>query len=150
MDDFASKMNELLVDTVHSILKVEENMLSQFQSNLSISEMHLIEAIGKNKETGRTISDIANELSITSASVTVAINKLVKKGYVEKVRCNDDGRVVYAKLTRLGRRMDAAHRYFHEHMVRRISEGMTDIEKQALMRGVDKLNTFFKQKLEDK
>ena len=32
MDDFASKMNELLVDTFHSILKVEENMLSQFKA----------------------------------------------------------------------------------------------------------------------
>ena len=98
MDDFASKMNELLVDTFHSILKVEENMLSQFQSNLSISEMHLIEAIGKNKETGRTISDIANELSITSASVT-AINKLVKKGHVE--RC--------AVMTMAGWYMQSSH-----------------------------------------
>ncbi|NLB62111.1 MAG: MarR family transcriptional regulator [Clostridiales bacterium] len=147
MDAFASKMNDLLVDTFRSILKVEEQMLSKFQNNLSISEMHLIEAIGKNKESGRTISDIANELSITLASVTVAINKLVKKDYVEKVRCSDDGRVVYAKLTKLGRKMDAVHRYFHEQMINKLSTGLTDYEKEVLIKGIDKLNSFFKQNL---
>lgn len=46
---------------------------------MSISELHLVEAVGKCGGEGRTISGIAKELDITLPSVTVAINKLMKK-----------------------------------------------------------------------
>ena len=80
-------------------------------------------------------------------SVTVAINKLMKKGYVEKVRGEEDGRIVYVSLTRQGRRIDSAHRYFHESMVRSIIRDMTESEMQALYKGVMKLDTFLKEQL---
>ena len=34
-------------------------------------------------------------LKITLSSVTIAVNKLVKKGYVEKIRSEQDGRQVF-------------------------------------------------------
>ena len=77
----------------------------------------------------------------------VAINKLMKKGYVEKVRGEEDGRIVYVSLTRQGRRIDSAHRYFHESMVRSIIRDMTESEMQALYKGVMKLDTFLKEQL---
>ncbi len=126
MELFATKLNELLVDTYHKISKIEEQAIRQTgRTDLSISELHLLEAVGKDRQNGRTISDIAQNQGITLPSVTAAVNKLVKKGYVEKVRAQHDGRVVYVKLTRLGRKMDAGHRYFHENMVRNVSQEMT-------------------------
>ena len=95
----------------------------------------------------RTISELAEVLNITLPSVTVAINKLMKKGYVEKVRGEEDGRIVYVSLTRQGRRIDSAHRYFHESMVRSIIRDMTESEMQALYKGVMKLDTFLKEQL---
>lgn len=59
-------------------------------------------------------------------SVTVAINKLVKKGYVKKEKSNTDGRVVYVRLTDKGLRIDKIHQYFHVKMVKDISKEMTD------------------------
>lgn len=148
MDEFSSHLNELLVDTFRNILKVEEEMLRGSETlNLSISEMHLIESVGKFKDEGRTISSIAEDLGITLPSVTVAINKLRTKGYVEKLRGETDNRTVIVKLTKSGRRVDAVHRYFHENMVRNVTREMTDDEKQALVKGVIKLNTFFKGKI---
>ena len=148
MDAFATQLNKTLVDTYRSITKVEEQALKNTgKMDLSISEMHLIEAVGKDKACGRTISDIAQELGITLPSVTVAINKLVKKGYVEKVKGENDARTVYVKLTKSGSKMDAVHRYFHEQMVRKISEGFSDGEKETLLKGIQKLNDFFKKSL---
>ncbi len=145
MEPFAAQLNDLLVDTFRSILKVEEQMLKDHLSlNLSISEMHLIESVGKGGETGITISDIAEDLSISLPSVTVAINKLQAKGYVEKTRGAADSRMVYVKLTRNGRRVDALHGRFHETMVRNITNDMDEEEKAALTRGIVKLNAFFK------
>lgn len=145
---FEEQLNEVIVDTYRSILRVEENILKRSdQTDLSISEIHMLEAVGKGKDRRRTISELAEVLNITLPSVTVAINKLMKKGYVEKVRGEEDGRIVYVSLTRQGRRIDSAHRYFHESMVRSIIRDMTESEMQALYKGVMKLDTFLKEQL---
>ena len=85
MKPFEEQLNEVIVDTYRSILRVEENILKRSdQTDLSISEIHILEAVGKGKDRRRTISELAEVLNITLPSVTVAINKLMKKGYVEK------------------------------------------------------------------
>ena len=147
MDKFANELNELLVETFQSVLKVEEQMLKSASNiNLTISELHLLESVGKSDEKGKTISDIAEDLDITLPSVTIAINKLVKKGYVEKVRCENDGRVVYVTLTKLGHKVDSAHQYFHRQMVRQVTKELSEDEKLVMLKGITALNGFFKKK----
>jgi DNA-binding MarR family transcriptional regulator len=146
LDPFETELNEILVDTFRSILKVEEDTLKSTKIDLSISGLHLLEAVGKNGKQGRTISELAQELEITLPSVTVAINKLLKKGYVKKEKCGEDGRRVYVVLTRQGSKVDHAHRYFHRQMVRQVSAEFSDREKQVLARGISKLDAFFRKK----
>ena len=51
MDAFAIALNEVLVDTYHNILRVEEKALKKSgRIHLSIKEMHLIEAVGKGED----------------------------------------------------------------------------------------------------
>ncbi len=148
-DLFEKHLNEILVDTFHIILKVQEQAIQETgQSDLTISEMHLIEAVAK-REQGRTISSIAQELDITLPSVTVAINKLARKGYVEKVRGGSDARKVYVTLTAKGKEVDQLHQGYHEEMVRTIRQGLAQEEKQVLLEGIKKLNRFFRQKEEN-
>src|SRR5665648_137348 len=105
MDNFAKELNDLLVETFWTILKVEEQMLqSGSGGDLSLSELHVIGSVGKSGKAGRTISEIALDLDVALPSVTVQINKLQKKGYVEKHKNETDGRVVYAKLTKQGQK----------------------------------------------
>lgn len=148
MDLFSSQLNKVLVDTFNSILKVEEEILKHSDTlNLSINETHLIESVGKNNNPGKTISDIAQDLGITLPSVTIAINKLLKKGYVKKEKSDTDGRVVYVRLTENGLRVDKIHQYFHMKMVNEISNEMTEEEKKVLIQGMNKLNRFFQKKI---
>lgn len=148
MKPFEEQLNAVIVDTYRSILKVEETILKRSDKiDLSINEMHMLEAVGKDKDRRRTISELAEELNITLPSVTVAINKLMKKGYVEKVRGEEDGRIVYVSLTRMGKKIDSVHRYFHESMVRSIIRDMTEEEQQILYKGVMKLDQFLKDQL---
>jgi DNA-binding MarR family transcriptional regulator len=149
LDAFSQELNGLLTDAFWSVLKLEEKAASlTSQGDLSISELHLLEAASKDEEQGRSISALAADLEITLSSVTIAVNKLVKKGYVEKIRSEHDGRQVFVKLTKLGRKVNAGHQYFHENMVRNASEGMTEEEKEILVRSMGKLDQFFKRKLE--
>ena len=149
MDAFSQELNDLLSDAFWSVLKIEEQAASMAaQGDLSISERHMLEAVSKKEEQGRSISALAVDLKITLSSVTIAVNKLVKKGYVEKIRSEQDGRQVFVKLTKLGRKINAGHLYFHENMVRNVSEDLSEEEKEVLVRAMKNLNKFFKRKLE--
>lgn len=150
MKPLEEQLNDLIVDAYRSILKVEETILKRSDNiDLSINEMHMLEAVGKGKNKPKTISEIAEDLGITLPSVTVAINKLVKKGYVEKLRGEEDGRIVYVTLTKQGKKIDSVHRYFHESMVRSIISGMSEQEQQVLYQGILKLDLFLKKKINE-
>jgi DNA-binding MarR family transcriptional regulator len=146
-DHFSETLNDLLVNTYRTVLKVEEQMIKSMNGiDLSINELHMLESIGTSEE-GATISDIARVMDITLPSVTVAIKKLEKKGYIQKVKSEEDGRVVRVTLTRLGRKIDAMHRYFHEQMIRSIAKQIPEDEKEILLKAMLNLNGFFKQRL---
>ncbi|HHW89328.1 MAG TPA: MarR family transcriptional regulator, partial [Clostridiales bacterium] len=100
-------------------------------------------------EKGVTISDIAQDLDITLPSVTVAINKLQRKGYVQKIKISEDGRKVNVVLTKLGKKVDAVHKYFHEQMTKDISKEFSKEEKSILLKGISKLNDFFNSKIKE-
>lgn len=71
-------LNELLVSTFNEILTIEQTALKSGKLNdLSVTEIHTIEAIGMYKP--RTMSEVAGDLGITVGTLTTAINNLVKK-----------------------------------------------------------------------
>lgn len=146
MDAFSTELNTLLVETFRSIMKIEENTVRKMKnSDLSISEVHVIEAVGKGGDSPRTVSELAQDLEISLPSVTVAVNKLEKKGYLLKTRSADDGRQVLVSLTKTGHTIDHVHRYFHEQLVRSVAKDFNEDEKALLLRLMRNLNIFFKK-----
>ncbi|NCB41315.1 MAG: MarR family transcriptional regulator [Clostridia bacterium] len=147
MEAFNRHLNDLLVDTFKVIVKIEEVSIRRTGCDLSVSEVHILEAVAKGGTKGRIISDIAEDLRITLPSVTIAINKLVKKGYVQKVKNALDGRMVFVILTAEGQKMEMAHRYFHKHLVSNLAAGLSEEEKESLYKAMLKMNGFFERRL---
>ncbi|GMA71914.1 hypothetical protein GCM10025885_09630 [Tetragenococcus osmophilus] len=85
---------------------------------------------------------MAKELSITVGTLTIAINRLVKKGYVERLRSEDDRRVVKLGLSKKGRLIFRVHQRFHMEMVKSILQGMSDEESVALQMALENLHDF--------
>lgn len=148
MDDFGEKLNNLLVETFRDILKIEEKMLKSRDMNLSISEIHVIEAVGKGEKIPKTISELAEDLDVTIPSVTNAIKKLEANGYVEKRKSANDGRSVFVSLTRLGEKVDNVHKYFHKKMIMSLSKELSEQDKLSLVHAVERLDKFFKEELD--
>ena len=146
MGTFAADLNELLVEIYRNIEILEESELKKSRLNLSISEIHLIELIAK-AGGGMTVSEIAERLKVTRPSVTVAVNKLVQKGYCEKRRREDDGCAVAVALTKAGRKVEAFHARCHRSMIREISDDLTENEKAELLRTMSRINTYFRTKI---
>lgn len=138
-------INELLVTLFNDILEIEEKALKQGALNdLSVTEIHTIEAIGMYKP--RTMTEVANDLGITVGTLTTAITKLVKKEYVERTRGEEDRRSVMIALTRKGKIAYRIHEKFHQEMINETIGGLSEEEEEVLVRSLDKINKFFKDK----
>jgi DNA-binding MarR family transcriptional regulator len=147
MDTFENKFNKLLVDTFRDILKVEELILKRTAPRLSVTEVHLIEAVRKSDSRALSVSEVAECLDITVPSATVAINKMLKKGYITKEKNMEDGRSVIVRLTRDGEKIHRLNRYIRMKLVKEASKDLTDEEKDTLLTGVKHLEEFFKNKM---
>ena len=102
MNDREQKMAETLVGIFEKVLVAEEKSLQKgYFSNLSLAEMHTLDAIGPYES--RTMTETAQILGITVGTLTVSVDRLVKKGYVARCRDEKDRRVVRISLTRDGK-----------------------------------------------
>ncbi|MBS5951415.1 MAG: MarR family transcriptional regulator [Clostridium sp.] len=147
MQKETSVVNELLVKIFNEILQIEEKTLkSGYFSDLSVREMHTIEAIGSKSK--RMMSEVAQDLGITVGTLTTSINRLIKKGYVERSRIEEDRRVVLVELTKKGKVANRLHERFHNEMVKKMMDGLLDDEKEVLIRSLNKLNKYFIEKCE--
>ena len=147
MDTFESRLNELLIGTFRDITKVEELILQKSDPGLSIAEVHLIEAVRNGRDSMRTVSELASDLRITVPSVTVAVNKLVQKGYVLKEQNHEDRRSVWVALTRDGETIYRLNRYVHYKLVRQAASELSADDKEALIVGIQNIDDFFKKKM---
>ena len=101
MDDY-KVLNEILVRLFRSIMDVEEKaIITQEFQDITNNDMHVIEAIGIGEP--KNMSTIAKALHVTTGTLTISMNSLVKKGYVKRERSETDRRVVYIMLTAKGK-----------------------------------------------
>ena len=131
------------MNSFNQILTLEKDALKEGPfSELTITELHAIEAIELN---GKTMTEAAHKLGITVGSLTVTINRLVKKEYVMRNDKEGDRRIVHLSLTRKGKLAWRLHDHFHRHMVRRMLEGLREDEHQVLIRSLQSLVHFVEE-----
>ena len=102
MDNYET-FNEVLVRLFRDIMDIEQKAIitPEFR-NITNNDMHVIEAIGIGAP--KNMSAIARELSVTVGTLTIAMNSLVKKGYVVRARGKEDRRIVYTIILNTVRR----------------------------------------------
>ncbi|MEG0578306.1 MAG: MarR family winged helix-turn-helix transcriptional regulator, partial [Niameybacter sp.] len=111
--------------------------------DLSITEMHVIEAIGLGS---RTMTDVADQLGITVGTLTTSINRLVKKEYVSRRRSEEDRRYVEIEITQKGKLAYRVHEAFHQIMVQNMIEGLSNEDNEVLIKSLTRLSDFFREK----
>jgi DNA-binding MarR family transcriptional regulator len=137
------EINRILVEIYDDITHIEEySIKSGAFKDLSITEIHTIEAVGLYGS--RTMSEIASKLDITMGTLTTAIDKLIKKGYVERSRSDIDRRIVNVSLTNRGKLAYRIHEKFHMDMVKEVMEDFNQDEEEILLSALRKLNKHLK------
>ena len=140
--DINHALNEVLVRIFRNINMVEEQALrTEEYKDVTINDIHVIEAIGMEEQ--KNMTTVAKSLHVTTGTLTISINSLVKKNYVERVRSEEDRRVVLVSLTEKGKKAFLHHRQFHDKLVNDIVEQLSDEEKHVLEKALNRINQFF-------
>ncbi|WP_302828335.1 fatty acid biosynthesis transcriptional regulator FabT [Enterococcus raffinosus] len=138
------ELNTYLVSIFNDVLSIEENELKKSQfSDLTITEMHTIDAIGMYKK--KTTTEVARELLVTVGTLTTSINRLVKKGYVERIRSEDDRRVVKLGLTKKGRLVFRVHQHLHHEMVKSAIKDLNAEEQEVFLKALVNLYSYLEE-----
>ena len=145
MEENYKKLNDFFVDCFYTILRQEEISMENYSGgNLSISEVHLIDAIAKSAE-NNAANSVSRHLKITPGSLTVAVNTLIAKGYAERKKDEKDKRVARLYLTEKGQRISELHAKFHENMVSGIIQTIDGSECKVLISALGKINQFMEK-----
>lgn len=110
--EIKQRLNEVLVKLFRNVNNVEEQaMKTEEYKDVTTNDMHVIEAIGM--DCPRNMTAVAKTLGVTTGTLTISVNSLVKKGLVERSRSEEDRRVVLVSLSEKGEKAYIHHQKFH-------------------------------------
>ncbi|MPM09288.1 hypothetical protein SDC9_55604 [bioreactor metagenome] len=135
-------LNQALKDMFYSVLRLQEKSVSKLANgNLSRTEMHALEIVQDLPEA--TLTQIADILGITKATVSVSVNRLVEKGFLVKTRAENDGRKSILKLTEAGEAMCKKHTQFHDMLIRAVMRDFQVSQYPEVLQSMQALVNFF-------
>lgn len=141
----AEQLNRFLVEVFHDVLHLEEQALAKGPfKNLSVSEMHVIEAVcDGQREKQNSMAALAGRLRVSAGTLTIAVKTLEQKGYLMRRRSKEDRRRVLVAATSLGQKAYEVHRQFHARMVASVEARLSPQELQTLAQALSTLHLFF-------
>lgn len=141
MNNLYQEISDALYRAYYGIQRIEEEELKRSRfSDLTPKELHAIDAITMCEHP--TTSQVAEKLHLSRATMTVTVDRLVKKGYVERVRSQKDRRIVRLELTRRGRVVGRAYHAYHNRTVKSFLQNLDDNELQIISQAFKNLNEF--------
>jgi len=142
MDNLEEVLVEILSKVYCRIVYNEDKILKDMVGDpLSIKEMHTLDVVYSSMATKtNTAGNIAKKLGITLGTCTTNIDRLVTKGLVNKVKNDNDRRVVYIELTEKGIQVHLKHKGMHKKIITKAISKLTMTEKVSLMNAINKLD----------
>ncbi len=136
-------LNAVLVLIFQNLIEIEGKcLITEEFSDMTMNDMHIVEAIGTEK--AKRSSDVAKLMSVTTGTLTRAVDGLVEHGYVVRTRSEKDKRVVFLTLTERGKRAYERHKQFHAEMIANAKATLSEEELAILIRALKQLNDYFR------
>ncbi|MCP1143849.1 MarR family winged helix-turn-helix transcriptional regulator [Lysinibacillus endophyticus] len=90
------------------------------------------------------LQQIGNKILLASGSITYVIDKLEKRGYLNRVSCPSDRRVTFAEITEEGSKFMSTLFPEHEQNLHELLSVLTDEEKETAITLLKKLGLSIK------
>ena len=141
MNQLYQEINDALYHAYYGIQRIEEEELKKSRFNdLTPKELHAVDAITMYEHP--TTSQVAEKLHLSRATMTVTVDRLVRKGYVERIRGKQDRRIVHLKLTMRGRVVCLEYNSYHNRIVKSFLQNLYDYEFQTIYHAFKNLDEF--------
>ena len=118
--------------------QMEENSKEQYNfSELTLTQMNYMEVI--NYLGNPNLTELATALKLSKPTVTVAVEKLIEKDYLFKVKSDADRRSQHIHLTEKGQLINGMHDYAHGKIVEYFRRNLNQEELDELVRLLGKV-----------
>lgn len=125
INDYAEIHEKSLKDLLN---KQDYKILSN--KSLMLSEIHVIDCIGKNRLPNATF--ISKELSMTKGAISKITAKLLEKGFIQGNQLEDNKKEIYYTLTPQGKEVFKVHERLHNIENEKIITTLTHYTKEEL------------------
>lgn len=132
------KLVESIAKLSREIGHMEEAAKEQFDfKELTLTQMNYLETISQMGNPNMT--ELAAELRLTKPTVKVAIDKLIEKDFIYRVKSDDDRRSAHLHLTVKGKLINHTHDFAHKQMAELITRKLDQTEVGLLGMLLDKV-----------
>jgi DNA-binding MarR family transcriptional regulator len=126
-----SNLTEAISYISDLVEKVLEETISQADfTDLTQQQLRYLQVIFRMKNP--TLTELARELDLTKPTVTVLADKLVEKGYIKRVKSDQDRRSMHLHIDKKGTKIEALREIAYERMAEKISSGLSETETAIL------------------
>ncbi|HEX7064663.1 MAG TPA: MarR family transcriptional regulator [Bacillales bacterium] len=142
------RLVETYVDLSFKINKIGEMIvIHELDDALTLEQNAVLRYIRQHEPC--TSSALSKAFYVEKSAVTAIINRLEKKGFIQRVRSDEDRRVVYLRLTAEGER-------FHQECTERVNQMLSKIiaqfdggEIESFMKTYEKLKNSLEKQLKE-
>ena len=128
MSEVANKIDRFL----NSILLLSENqheiLVGSCTSGVSLTntQVHILMLVA---DEALTNSVLAKKLNVSQAAITKAVKPLLSQGMLETYRDENDARVLYYRLTEIGKPIALEHQHHHQHTLHTYEDVLSKFTK---------------------
>ena len=128
MSEVANKIDRFL----NSILLLSENqheiLVGSCTSGVSLTntQEHILMLVA---DEALTNSVLAKKLNVSQAAITKAVKPLLSQGMLEPYRDENDARVLYYRLTEIGKPIALEHQHHHQHTLHTYEDVLSKFTK---------------------
>ena len=137
---------------IHFLSKTKKKMTKFIETQLIEEGIEdLVPAYGNiltvlyNHEGKLMMKDIAKIVGKDKSTITALVKKLMKSGYVQKVKSEKDKRITYIELTEKSYDIQSKFHRISNELNKKAYQGFTEEEKTIFLKLLKRMNNNFKQ-----
>lgn len=134
------KLFTVLARTHNTLMEIDRRDIRKY--GLNQTEFAVLELLYH--KGSHPLQQIGEKILVTSGSITYVVNKLEKKGLLERKTCEEDRRIIYAALTEKGQSFLDEIFPQHAETLSRAFRGLTTEEKQLTIQLAKKIGLYAK------
>lgn len=125
-------LEQILNTILHSSELLEDEMKQESElKSLTTRQLYCIELVKEMKNP--TLSELAKNMNIAKASISVMIDRLERNKFIYKVTSDNDRRTAHVHLTEKGEKAALLHTELHKRISTLLTADMTESEKEILI-----------------